>query len=109
MLAPGVASASDLLQVGDDVIVVDPDRRAVAVGQARMEGRDMVDEDYGVCVKVRHHRRTGDTMAEPGPIGTWDDVIEANRAHMERMVDKGKDFVTLVAEEEDLSATFGLA
>ena len=102
VLAPGVASASDLVQVGDDVIVVDPDRRAVAVGQARMSGRDMVDEDYGVCVKVRHHRRTGDTMAEPGPIGNWDDVIEANRAHMERMVDKGMDFVTLVAEEEDL-------
>jgi len=102
VLAPGVETASTSIQVGDDVIVVDPDGRAVAVGQARMSGPDMVEKDYGVCVKVRHHRRTGDQSQEPGPVGSWDDVIEANRAHIEKMVDKGKEFANRVAQEEDL-------
>jgi phosphoadenosine phosphosulfate reductase len=102
VLAPGVDRASEDVQEGDEVIVVDPDDRAVAVGQARMSGRDMVALDRGVCAKVRHHRRTGDRMPEPGPARTWEDVIEANRAHLERMVDKGKEFALRVAEEEDL-------
>jgi phosphoadenosine phosphosulfate reductase len=102
VLAPGVDGASDDIEVGDEVIVVDPDRRAVAVGQARMTGREMVDQERGVCAKVRHHRRTGDQMPEPGPTRTWDDVIEANRTHVERMVGKGKEFVLRVVGEEDL-------
>jgi phosphoadenosine phosphosulfate reductase len=102
VLAPGVDAASSSIQVGDDVIVVDPEGRAVAVGQARMDGPAMVENDRGVCAKVRHHRRTGDRFPEPGPILSWDAVIEANRAHVERMVDKGKQFVLRVVEEEDL-------
>ncbi len=102
VLAPGVEAASPDIQIGDEVIVVDPYRRAVAVGQARMTGTDMVELDRGVCAKVRHHRRTGDQMPTPGPTRTWDDVIEANRAHVARMVEKGKDFVLRVAEEEGL-------
>ena len=102
VLAPGVANATGSIEVGDEAIIVDPDGRAVAVGQARMGGLEMVEEGHGVSAKVRHHRRTGDQMAEPGPVRTWDDVIEANRAHMERMVDKGKQFVLRIIEEEDL-------
>jgi phosphoadenosine phosphosulfate reductase len=102
VLAPGVMAASSGIHEGDEVIVVDPDRRAVAVGQARMTGVDMVDLGRGVSAKVRHHRRTGDRMPEPGPPRTWDDVIEANRAHVERMVEKGKEFAVRVAEEEGL-------
>jgi phosphoadenosine phosphosulfate reductase len=102
VLAPGVDGASEDIEEGDHVIVVDPDRRAVAVGQARMDGPSMVAEERGVCAKVRHHRRTGDQFPEPGAARSWDDVIEANRAHVERMVDRGKEFVIRVAEEEDL-------
>jgi phosphoadenosine phosphosulfate reductase len=102
VLAPGVDAASGSIEPGDEVIVVDLDGRAVAVGQARMGGKEMVDAGRGVSAKVRHHRRTGDQFPDPGPTITWDDVIEANRAHMERMVDKGKEVVQWVAEEEDL-------
>ncbi|NIP33507.1 MAG: phosphoadenosine phosphosulfate reductase family protein, partial [Thermoplasmata archaeon] len=41
-------------------------------------------------------------MPDPGPVRTWEEVIDANRAHVERMVDKGKGFVLRIAEEEDL-------
>ena len=85
-----------------EVIVVDPEGRAVAVGQARMDGKEMVEESHGVSVKVRHHRRAGELLPEPGPVRTWDEVVEANRAHMERMVGKGKQFVLRIIEEEDL-------
>jgi phosphoadenosine phosphosulfate reductase len=102
VLAPGVDQASESIKAGDDVIVIDPDRRAVAVGQARMLGKKMVEETYGVCVKVRHHRKTGDVMPEPGPIKGWEDVIAANQPHMDRMVEKGKAFVVRISEEESL-------
>jgi len=102
VLAPGVDAASDDIQVGDEVIVVDPERHVVAVGTARMTGPEMAEADHGASVKVRHHRRAGDVMPEPGPVGTWEEAVEANRAHVERMVDKGKAFVLRVAEEEGL-------
>ncbi len=102
VLAPGVGSASDDIRVGDDVIVVDPDRRAVAVGTARMTGPEMAEADYGAAVKVRHHRRSGEAMPEPGPPRGWEEAVEANRAHVERMVERGKAFVLRVAGDEGL-------
>jgi len=102
VLAPGVERATNDIRAGDDVIVVDPEGRAVAVGTARMTGPEMAGADYGAAVKVRHHRRPGEVMPEPGPQRTWEDAIEANRAHVERMVEKGKAFVLRVAEEEGL-------
>jgi phosphoadenosine phosphosulfate reductase len=102
VLAPGVDSATESIEPGDEVIVVDPQGRAVAVGQTRLTGEEMVALDHGACVKVRHHRRTGDLIPDPGPVEHWDAVIEANRTHMEKMVDKGKAFAIRVADEEGL-------
>lgn len=102
VLAPGVEAASGSIKVGDDVIVIDHERKVVAVGQARMLGKKMVEESHGVCVKVRHHRKEGETTSGPGPQRTWDDVIAANEAHMEMTIEKGKEFVKRVAEEEGL-------
>ncbi len=102
ILAPGVVAASLDIGSGDQAMVIDHEGKAVAVGVARMLGKQMVEEDHGVCVKVRHHRRKGDAMPDPGPQRTWDEVIAANEAHMERMIDRGKEFVHRVVEEEGL-------
>jgi phosphoadenosine phosphosulfate reductase len=102
VLAPGVEAASPTIGPEDQVMVIDHEGKAIAVGVARMPGKEMVEEDHGICVKIRHHRRKGDAITDPGPQGTWDDVITANEAHMERTIDKGKDFVHRVAEEEGL-------
>jgi phosphoadenosine phosphosulfate reductase len=102
VLAPGVTAASESIKALDEVIVLTRDRQAVAVGAARMLGKKMVEESRGVCVKVRHHRRTGDVPPGPDRHRTWEDAIEANRTHMARTIEEGKAFVKRVAEEEDL-------
>ena len=100
VLAPGVEAASDSIQSMEDVVVIDPRREVVGVGTARMTGIQMVEEERGVCVKVRHRRRTGQVIPEPGPVRTWDEALEANRAHMERMVEAGGEFALRIAEEQ---------
>ena len=75
VLAPGVEAASESIKAGDEVIVVDPERRAVAVGIARMLGKRMVEESRGVCVKgaketdtaARHRATMSATTSLPPP------------------------------------------
>ena len=105
VLAPGVSDASGTIKVADEVIVVDGGSEAVAVGIARMPGKRMVEESRGVCVKVRHHRSQGQSIPDPdpghGPHRTWEDALEANRSHMDRMIDEGKEFVLRITEDVD--------
>ena len=54
VMAIGVTNASETIRVGDEVIAVHSgDFRAV--GQAMMSGPEMVLNNRGVAVKVRHH------------------------------------------------------
>jgi phosphoadenosine phosphosulfate reductase len=62
----------------------------------------MVEESHGVCVKVRHHRKKGIMVPGPSPQRRWADVIDANRGHMETMIERGKAFVRRISEEEDM-------
>jgi len=48
-----VLSAGECIRPGDEVLVVDPSGSLLAVGQARITGRHMVEGDSGVAVKVR--------------------------------------------------------
>jgi phosphoadenosine phosphosulfate reductase len=102
VLAPGVTAASESIKAGDDVLVLTEDGQPGAVGIARMLGNKMVEESHGVCVKVRHHRKEGIMVPGPSPQRRWADVIDANRGHMETMIERGKAFVRRISEEEDM-------
>jgi archaeosine synthase len=52
ILAPGVLNADHTIRPGDDVFV--KGSKAVAVGKAKMGGREMVDAKRGIAVELRH-------------------------------------------------------
>jgi phosphoadenosine phosphosulfate reductase len=102
VLAPGVTSASESIKAGDEVLVLSPEKEVVALGRARMLGKKMVEETKGICVKVRHHRRPGKEVKVGGQRRTWEEVLDANRGHIEARVAEAVDFVSWVSEEQGL-------
>lgn len=55
ILAPGVENADPQIRPGDDVFV--KGKNAIAVGKARMSGREMVESSRGMAVELRHVER----------------------------------------------------
>jgi len=54
ILAPGVLAADEDIRIEDEVAVVRDDR-ICGVGIARMNGKEMMDMNYGEAVKIRYH------------------------------------------------------
>lgn len=52
VLAPGILEADDDIRVGDEVLVEGP--AVIAVGRARMNGRELRESTRGVAVDIRH-------------------------------------------------------
>lgn len=52
ILAPGVTNADDRIRPGDDVFV--KGSKAIAVGKAKMSGREMIESGRGIAVELRH-------------------------------------------------------
>jgi archaeosine synthase len=55
ILAPGVENADPQIRPGDDVFV--KGKNAIAVGKAKMSGREMVESSRGMAVELRHVER----------------------------------------------------
>ncbi len=103
VLAPGVASASGTIEDDDEVLVLAPDRTVVGVGRARRPGATMMAEERGQCVKVRHHRSPGQTFADGGGRRrAWEDAVQANRPHLDRLVAEAVAFVRSTVEARAL-------
>ena len=98
-LAPGVIDAAKDVAPGDEVLILDPDGKAVAVGPARMPAAEMLKNGKGVAVKTRWYGEAaslGDAPAKP--LG-WDDVLEANGKYLGHMVNRATGFIKNVIEE----------
>jgi len=74
LMAPGVLSMSEGIEVGDEV-VVNIDGETIATGKARMSTSDVGTVKKGVAVKVRH-RIEGHGF--PDAASTLDDAVAAN-------------------------------
>jgi phosphoadenosine phosphosulfate reductase len=103
LLAPGVISASDDIRPGDEIVIVDPEGKAIAIGIARMTTSEMIDAERGVAVKSRW---TGDPLDIPRewPTVDWEDVLNANSSMMETRVEEAVRFVKRTMERNDLPA-----
>lgn len=55
ILAPGVDNADLQIRPGDDVFV--KGKKAIAVGKAKMSGREMIESSRGMAVELRHVER----------------------------------------------------
>ncbi len=56
VFAKHVVDAGDAIRPGDEVVVLDPDGRVLAVGRALLNREEMLAFDVGVAVKVRRGR-----------------------------------------------------
>ena len=98
LLAPGVVSCSEGIEVGDEVVIMDREGRAFATGSARMGSRDMSPGARGMAVKVRWYEPPTDGPSVKEASG-WAEVLEANRPEMERKVDEAVRFMHRIMDE----------
>ena len=102
LMAPGVVDADPDIKEGDEVLVMTADRTVVSTGMARMDGPTMVKEDHGVAVKTRWYKPE---EFRPSDVEhSWDDVVEANRAVMQKRIDEAVGFIKNTIAKNDLPA-----
>ncbi|MCG7840648.1 MAG: phosphoadenosine phosphosulfate reductase family protein [Methanomassiliicoccales archaeon] len=97
LMAPGVGKVIGDFSKGEEVIVLDPEQRALATGVARMTSDEMRSAERGVAVKVRWSERPADP--EPRNTADWQKALEANANVMRRRVYDGRDFVLRMVEQ----------
>lgn len=97
-LAVGILRAHPDIAIGEEVVVLGPDKNAIAVGKAMMYGAEMVG-NRGVAVKTRwyggraeHHHLTSGR--------TWEDAIKANRWFFEKKVSKAIEYIKKMMDKE---------
>ena len=91
LMAPGVIDAHKDIKIGDEVIVITKDRKAIATGAAKMEPQVMIDSERGLAVKTKWVKP--EPFRNPDKKYTWDEVVEANREVIEKRRDEAVDFI----------------
>jgi len=104
-LSPGVTDADPEIVPGDECIVVEegeertPDK-VLGTGLAKMNSREMVEEEYGSSVSTRGQKEVN--YKTPEKAGSWEDAIEANRNHLEEIETEAIDFIKRTKDKKDL-------
>lgn len=102
LMAPGVTDADRNIKEGDEVLVLSPEREIVSTGMARMTGEQMIAESKGVAVKTRWYKPE---EYRPSDIAHgWDEVVEANRAAIEKRVTEATGFIKNTIAKNELPA-----
>ncbi len=97
-LSVGIIEAHSNIAIGDEVIILDPQRRAIAIGKALKSGEEMR-KGKGVGVKTRWYGRE-DFYSHPSG-QTWEDVISANSWFFKKKVPKAIQFIKNVIEKNE--------
>jgi phosphoadenosine phosphosulfate reductase len=101
-LAPGVIEVSKDVVPGDEVLILDPDGKAVAVGSAKMTAEEMRRNGRGTAVKTRWYGPSEPLGGAPETPLTWKDVLDANRHYIDNMVSRSVAFIKWVVSEQKL-------
>ncbi len=103
-LSPGVTDADPEITPGDECIVVEEGERdpskVLGTGLAKMNGREMVEKDYGTSVSTRGQKKVD--YKNPEKSGAWDDVIEANEDHLKEIEKEAINFIRETKEKKNL-------
>lgn len=102
LMAPGVTDADRNIREGDEVLVLSPEREIVSTGMARMTGEQMIAESKGVAVKTRWYKP--EEYRPSDKAHGWDEVVEANRAAIEKRVTEATGFIKNTIAKNELPA-----
>jgi phosphoadenosine phosphosulfate reductase len=103
LLAPGVIDVHESVIPGDEVLILDPDGRAIGTGTARMSSEEMLESQRGVAIKTRWTAEPSDHI-EMGRTNGWDDVVRANQKIIDRRVEEAVKFVRKTMDRNPLPA-----
>jgi phosphoadenosine phosphosulfate reductase len=94
VLAPGLVEIDLSVRKGDEVFVLDEERRCIGVGRAKIDAAEAERMERGVIVRTRKNVRTVLVRGEAG----WDDAVHANTRVLEQTEAASVNFVQQVAE-----------
>ena len=92
LMAPGAVGVADGLKAGDEVVVLTPERLAIATGIARMSKEEILRFPRGVAVKTRW---TGppEGLVRRGGVRTWEEAYSASSRAVERRIKEAVQFI----------------
>jgi phosphoadenosine phosphosulfate reductase len=104
-LSVGILEVDPDIKKGDEVIILSPEKKAVAIGKA-MKDADIMQKGRGVGVKSRWYKR--DDNYNPLPSGqTMEDVFSANSWFFEEKIPKAIEFIKqTVGEKKNIAVSF---
>ena len=97
VMAAGIVDADDSIRRGDYVYILSHDYQVIAVGKARMDGRDMKAGGAGVAVKTKFAAKPGD-IRELNSVSTWEKAVKVNRESIDEMAEEAAKFIREAAE-----------
>ncbi len=101
MLAPGIVDASNGITPGDEIVVMDQQRRAIATGIAKMSTEEMMASDYGLAVKTRWTSAPSERVVRRSD-KNWEDVLRINIGVLKRREREAVRFLNRMIESHDL-------
>ena len=102
LMAPGVIDAHPDVKHGDELIIIDPERNAIATGLARMEAKEMIDADRGLSVKTKWVKEVEFRFSDKKH--TWDEIVLANENVLIKRRDEAVFFINHTIENKDVPA-----
>ncbi|AMK13984.1 PAPS reductase/FAD synthetase family protein [methanogenic archaeon mixed culture ISO4-G1] len=103
LMAPGVIDADPDIKFGDEIIIVDPERNAIATGMAKMTGPEMVESTKGVAVRTRWYRPE-EFRDLTDKENSWDLTVKANEGVLRKRINEATDFIKKTIEKNNLPA-----
>lgn len=105
-LAPGIVESDRDIEYGDECIIIRDSmgnrkpNDVLGTGLAKMDGQEMIESSHGVGVKSRGSRDLD--YKDLSMSRDWDDVLRANRKHLEDKVEEAIGFMENLSEDKDL-------
>lgn len=98
LLAPGVLDADPSILPDEEVIVINPEKRVVATGRAKLGGTEMATATHGIAVKPRKKDK-GNLPPEVNPVSqNWEAVVEANSGILDACREEAHAFIRSTVE-----------
>jgi phosphoadenosine phosphosulfate reductase len=107
LMGPGVVSAEESIEIGDEVAVLDSEGSVHSTGVARKTGHEMNARSRGVAVKIRWIASTDVRNVQEKP-NDWMMAVSANKQYIERKVRTAKNFILDLANKhkEPIAVSF---